>query len=187
MADAILNLLDIMRDESASPRDRINAAVSASRVEKLQLPGDEPPESIAYLRSLLDDQDVPTNFRREAAAACAYFERRSAKAALTFEVADTSEQRKQWAVIAKAALRARLSTTSAWPDHRHLLRSTEQIHQPPTSSPELAIAAMLTAAHSQASQRKRRAIDDPGGPTINSERERRLAIRALAGTIQPQR
>lgn len=186
MADAIANLLDIMRDESASPRDRINAAVSASRVEKLQLPGDEPPESIAYLRFLADHPDVPTNFRREAAAACAYFERRSAKAALTFEVADTSEQRSQWAAIARAALRARLSRASTWPECRELLRSTETI-KAPTSSPEQAIAALLTTAHTQTTQRRRRAIDDPGGPAINSERERRAAIRAVAGTIQSQR
>lgn len=184
MPDAIANLLDIMRDTTASPRDRINAAVSASRVEKLQLPGDEPPESIAYLRSLLDNPTVATNFRREAAAACAYFERRSAKAALTFEVAETSEQRAQWDAIARAAMRARLSTSRAWPECRDLLPSDRS--ETPAGNPDQAIAALLTTAR-QTGQRKRRAIDDPGSPIITSERERRAAIKAVAGTIQPRR
>ena len=121
MANAIENLLEIMRDEDAPQRDRINAAISASRVEKLQLPGEEPPESVAYLRSLIDDIDVATHFRREAAAACAYFERRSAKAALTFQVADLTEQQRQWTTIANAALRYRLTASNAWPEGRHIL------------------------------------------------------------------
>ena len=179
MADAIANLLDIMRDEAASPRDRINAAVSASRVQKLQLPGEEPPESVAYLRSLIDDIDVATNFRREAAAACAYFERRSKKAALTFEVADLTEQQRQWANIANACLRYQLTASGDWPDARNLL---QQDMPTPTTNPETTIPALLMpVTRARSTTRKRRAVDDPGGtPIINSERERRDAIKPIA-------
>jgi hypothetical protein len=179
MADAIANLLEIMRDESASPRDRINAAVSASRVEKLQLPGEEPPESIAYLRAIISDIDVATNFRREAAAACAYFERRSKKAALTFEVADLTEQQRQWANIANACLRYQLSLSGDWPQNRNLLQ--QDAPTPPTN-PEVTIAALLMpVTRARSASRKRRTVDDPGGtPILNSERERRDAIRPIA-------
>ena len=176
MPDAIANLLAIMRDEAEEVRDRLNAAISASRVEKLQLPGEEPPESVAYLRILVDDVDQPTRFRREAAAALAYFERRSAKAALTFEVADTSEQRRQWTTIANAALRYRLTTSSTWPENRDTLGEADE----PPANPDLTVAAMLMPARRQTA-RKRKALDDPGGtPAITSERDRRTAIMPLA-------
>lgn len=180
MADAIANLIDIMRDETASPRDRINAAVSASRVQKLQLPGEEPPESVAYLRSLIDDPITPTNHRREAAAACAYFERRSAKAALTFEVADLTEQQRQLDRIANAALRYQLTTRQgAWPIQRDLLQPDAPM---PPANPELPLAALLMpVTTTQHAKRKRRAVDDPGGtPIIGSQRERRAAILPVA-------
>src|SRR5262245_41713085 len=106
---AINDLLAIMRDTMrVTPRDRLNAAVSASRVEKLQMPGEEPPESVRYLRSVIDDPKIATNLRREAAAAVAYFQKRSAKAALTFQVTDIDQQRREWLLLANAAVRCEL-------------------------------------------------------------------------------
>jgi hypothetical protein len=113
MADAIADLLEIMRDATATPRDRLNAAVSASRVERLQMPGETPPECVQYLRSIIDDVSVATNLRREAAAACAYYERRSKKAALLYNVADQDEKRRQWRGILNGCIRYHLGSTVA--------------------------------------------------------------------------
>ena len=183
MPDAIANLLQIMRDDSASPRDRINAAVSASRVQKLQLPGEEPPESVAYLRSLLDDIDVATNLRREAAAAVAYFERRSAKAALNFEVADASEQQRQWVTVINACIRYELTTrpgsNRSWPEDRELLRQGDV--PTPATATEPTVAAILLPVSRLAGRRRTKHIDDPGGmPIFASERERKAAIQPAA-------
>lgn len=66
--DAISELYAIMRDHGASERDRLNAAISASTVEKLAMPGEAVPECITSLRKMVDDHSAPTSYRRESAA-----------------------------------------------------------------------------------------------------------------------
>jgi hypothetical protein len=90
---AILELYAIMRDHGARERDRLNSAISASRVEPLTLPGEQRPPGVEWLRKMVEDLTAPTGYRREAASALAYWERRAAKMAVTYEVADADQRR----------------------------------------------------------------------------------------------
>jgi hypothetical protein len=170
--DAIANLLEIMRDTTATPRDRLNAAVSASRVEKLQMPGEAPPESMQCLRGIIDDGSVATNLRREAAAACAYFERRSKKAAIAFNVADLDEKRRQWRKLVNGGIRVHLGKIGRWPADKRMPFSAVDEFELPACDPDLALSAL------------RKAIDERvPGTWSGSEAERRELLLPLARII----
>jgi hypothetical protein len=73
----LTDLLVIMRDRKIGMRDRLNAAVSASRVSPLAMSGEAEPPAIAFLRWLLaykaaDGEQFSPSFRRESAAAIAF-------------------------------------------------------------------------------------------------------------------
>jgi hypothetical protein len=179
--DAITHLLDIMDDENASPRDRLNAAVSASRCEQLQLmPGEPEPASVQYLRALLDDPEVPTNHRRESAAAVAYFERRSRKAMLAFDVPDDTQRITKWRRVLNGCLRFHLAQHGRWPADKRVLLGPNDLFEPPAGDPDRALNALLLPAANR-HERRRRAVDDPGGvASIGSEAERMSILRSIA-------
>ena len=149
------------------------------------MPGEAPPEFVRYLRAIIDDVSAATNFRREAAAACAYFERRSQKAALDFDVRDLDEKRQIWTRILNACLRYHLGRANAWPTRRDVLFRDGDEFEMPSGEPEQVLTALLQPAGSNRHARRRqRAIDDPGElPVIASEAERFALIRPIARLV----
>ena len=186
---AIDTLLELMADRTLSLRQRLNAAVSASRVERLQLPGEAPPASIVFLRWVLDFRgqggaQFDPSFRRESAAALAYFERRSKKHALQFDIVDLTERHKQWVRILNACLRYHLRQRGQPLRQDMLFRNDDEFAAPPCE-PERAMAVLLLPADGQQrSQRRLRSIDDPGLPANVSETERLQIVRAIALILQ---
>jgi hypothetical protein len=183
---AISALLKIMRNETTSPRDRLNAAVSASRVERLQMPGEAPPASVQYLRDIIDDDSAATNFRREAAAATAYFERRSRKAALSFAISDVDAKRETWRRLLNGALRHHFWRHGRWPqDKALLLGQADEIDIVGLPDPEIVTAALLVPAGNRHTRRRQRAIDEPvtTGVWSGTESERKEVLRPLARAV----
>ena len=180
---AVADLLEIMGDRTVSLRQRLNAAVSASRVERLQLPGEAPPASIVFLRWIINFKgaggvQLDPTFRREAAAATAYFERRSAKAALTYDIADLDTKRRQWRDLINGSLRRLMQR--GWGSAEALIGPDDPFEMP-VEDPERCQAALLQERGSTRTRRRLRAVDDPGTlPAIASEAERAALIRAIA-------
>jgi hypothetical protein len=180
-ADAIPFLLAIMTNATASPRDRLNAAVAASRVEKLQMPGEPAPESVRFLRDIIADDEAPTNLRLEAATACAYFERRSQKAALTFDVADVDEKRRQWRRLVNGGIRHHLAKHGRWPADKAALLGPDDAFDLPEVDPNLVLSALLLGGSNRHARRRQKAIDQPvTGVWSGSERERTELLKVLA-------
>jgi len=186
---AVDDLLELMRDKTLSLRQRLNAAVSASRVERLQLPGEAPPESIKFLRWILDFRgqggaQLDPAFRREAAAATAYYERRSKKNALQYDVVDLEERRRQWVRILNACLRHHLRQRGRPLRQEMLFALADEFAAPPCEPERALIVLLQPAGGQQRSHRRLRAIDDPGLPATATEAERHEIVRAIAGILQ---
>jgi hypothetical protein len=68
-----------MNDGTVGIRNRLNAAVSASRVSPLSMPGESAPPAVVFLRSIVECEHAGLMFRydyrREAAQALAYWGR----------------------------------------------------------------------------------------------------------------
>jgi hypothetical protein len=180
---AIAELYAIMLDTSLEFRHRHNASVSASRVEPLALePGTPEPPAVTFLRATLNpDNNHPPQFRREAGAALAYFERRHAKASLKFNVDNSSETRTAWSRILNAAIRAHLWKHHRWPADKHLLITPNQITNLPAYPPETALSAILSPQTRKPARRK--ALDQPDSPTVTSPEQRQEILRFIAQTI----
>jgi hypothetical protein len=184
--DAIADLLSIMNDEAASPRDRLNSAVSASRVSPLALVGEILPPAVVYLRDVIDDPEAPTNYRREAAAALAYYQRRVKKAELLYSVADQDERRETWRRVLNACIcyQCRLNGRQ----HKSVLLTADDTFQTPACEPEFALAALLGGSNRQHRRRAQQTKIDERIQVVTwagSEQERRQVIAQVAAAIQP--
>lgn len=183
---AVDDLLAIMQDRTVSLRQRLNAAVSASRVERLQLPGEAPPESIKFLRWVVDyrgshGEQLDPSFRREAAAATAYFERRSAKAALVFEIADEDERREHWRKLINSALRVHLSKAGQWPAGKHMLLDPSDEFAMPAIDPDVAHSALMTGDNRHQRRQRQKALDERlPGKWSGNETEPAEILRVIA-------
>jgi len=175
-----------MNDQSISLRQRIYAAVSASRVEPLGLIGDEPP-AVVFLRAIItfnhEGKTYAAAHRHLAAQALAYWERRAKQAAIKFAVTDNAEQIIAWRRITNGTIRYAISKIHRWPQDKHsLVKPNDTEFARPAFDPELALNAMfLPGEHTK--KRRAKAIDEPDKPTINSEKQRINIIAALAAVI----
>jgi hypothetical protein len=179
---AIEDLYDIMRDPASGLRQRLNAAVSASRVERLAMPGETLPEAVMFLREIIGTEHEGSRFRveyrREAAAALAYYERRVKKAELQYKVADQDERLRQWRGVLNGCIRVHLGRRNLWPGRRDILfKPADPIELPPYD-PELGLAALLYAGSRKA--KRPRAIDERSVPTIASDAQRIEILRSIA-------
>lgn len=183
MADAIEQLYELMRDQSVNMRVRLNSAVSASRVEPLAMPGEDPPPAVAFLRNIIHASLHGTRYnpewRRQAGAALAYYERRAKKAELMYQVPDQDERNAAWKRNLDSISRQQLWGAGKWPDHSDLLRRP---YTTPACDPELAITAMLIPAEQK--HRRRKAIDQPVNERVASSAHRLQILRSVAKCLQ---
>jgi hypothetical protein len=178
---AISELYLIMHDSGASERDRINSAVSASRVEPLTMPGEEPPPAVKWLRKMVDDLSAPTGYRRECAAALAYWERRAKKVELAYNVADDTERRRQWRSLVNGAIRLHLAKIGKWPERKDVLMGPDDLLEVPAANPEVVLSAILLGSSNRAARRRQKAIDERATELWSgSEAERTELIRPVA-------
>jgi hypothetical protein len=178
------DLLSIMRDQSVKARDRLNAAVSASRVSALAMPGDEAPEAVKYLRYIIDYMkdgiQFPAAWRREAASAVSYYERRAAKNALQFQVTDTAEQNREWRALLNGVLRRHLWHAKRWPRDRAVLFAVDEALPAMPCDPSLALTALMLPFDRHSRRARRKGLDEPDMVAITSEEQRRDILRAIA-------
>lgn len=180
----LADLIHIMRDETVPMRQRITAGIAASRVERLAMAGELEPEGVRFLRWITASEFNPL-FRREAAQALAYYERRVAKMAVTFDVADEAELRTKWMRILNGCIRAHLAKHQRWPQDKHLLIGPNETFKKPSGDPDTALSALLLAGNNRHARRRQRKIDEPvsSGMWSGSEQERLELIRPIAELI----
>jgi hypothetical protein len=180
------DLYDLMNDQSISLRQRIYAAVSASRVEPLGLIGDEPP-AVVFLRSIvnfnLEGKTYAAAHRHLAAQALAYWERRAKQAAIKFAVTDNAEQINAWRRITNGTIRYAIVKNNRWPQDKHsLITPNDSEFARPAYDPELVLnAILLPGEHTK--KRRAKAIDEPDKPTIANEKQRQDILAAVAAII----
>jgi hypothetical protein len=179
---AIDDLYDIMRDPASGMRQRLNAAISASRVERLSMPGEAMPEAVLFLREIVGTEHEGSRFRveyrREAASALSYSERRAKKAELQYSVPDQDERHRQWRGVLNGCIRLHLGRRGLWPERRNVLFRPDDTLEMPPHDPELGLAALLYAGSRKA--RRPRAIDERSVPTIASDAQRLEILRSIA-------
>jgi len=177
---ALEQLYELMRDQHVNMRVRLNSAVSASRVEPLTMPGEEPTPAVAFLRNIIHVSHHGTRYnpewRRQAGAALAYYERRAKKAELQYEVPDQDQRRAGWKRNLDSLLRQRLQADGKWPGSRAALAQPFAI---PNADPELAVSALLMSAE-QGTKPRQKAIDQPIGERITNRGQRVLVLRDVA-------
>lgn len=183
----LTDLYQIMRDQTVGMRQRINAAVSASRVEALSMPDEAPPEAIVFLRHVIDAEfdngaRFSPQFRRESAAAVSYWERRCKKAELTFGVPDLDEKRRAWRALINGAIRLHLSKVGRWPQDSRVLLGPNDPFEVPAADPETTLSALLLGGHNRQERRRRQRSIDERTPGVwsGTQEERRELIRPLA-------
>jgi hypothetical protein len=182
---AISELYLIMHDSGASERDRINSAVSASRVEPLTMPGEEPPPAVKWLRKMVADLSAPTSYRRECAAALAYWERRAKKVELTYNVADDIEKVRQWRSLVNGAIRLHLAQIGKWPERKDVLMGPDDLLEVPAANPEVVLSALLLGSSNRQQRRRQKAIDERATELWSgSETERAEVLRPIARLAQ---
>lgn len=187
---ALDDLLAIMRDQRVGMRDRINASISASRVSALTLPGESEPEAVVFLRWIIDfdggqkGERFSPSFRREAAAALSFWQRRAAKMALTYEVPDQTERAAGWRKLINGAIRLHLSEHDLWPARRDILLTAaeEIVDVASLPDPERVLSAlMLPAGGNRHARRRLKAIDERLADIfLGTEAERLALIKPLA-------
>jgi hypothetical protein len=181
------DLYDLMNDQSISLRQRIYAAVSASRVEPLGLIGDEPP-AVVFLRSIvnfnLEGKTYAAAHRHLAAQALAYWERRAKQAAIKFAVTDDAERIAAWRRINNGTIRYAIVKNNRWPQDKHsLIAPNDSEFARPAYDPELVLSAIfLPGEHTK--KRRAKAIDEPDKPIIGSENHRREILSTIARGAQ---
>ena len=185
----ILDLYEIMNDGRAGIPNRLRAAVAASRVERLSMPGESEPPAIVFLRSVVASEHEGLMFRydlrREAAQGLAYWERRCKRAALQFAVPDADEKRRAWLRIINGGLRAHLTTRGSWPARKDvLLTDTDEIDVASLPDPDLVLSALLLGGNRQQRRQRQKAIDEPVAATWSGTEEQRIeTIRPLAKAV----
>jgi hypothetical protein len=181
---ALDSLYALMRDPTLSTRVRLTSAISASRVEPLEGPGTQPPPGVAYLRAFLayrfQGKAYRAEWRREAAGALSYYERRSHINALKFQTPDDAEHRAQWRRILNGLIRRHLSAHAQWPQRKAILIGPAETFAYPPHHPELALAALMLPADHHARKARKRSLDQPDAPQIADETERLEVLAAIA-------
>jgi hypothetical protein len=180
-------LYDIMRDPVSGLRNRLIAAIAASRVERLAMPGESEPEGVIFLREIVGTEREGSRFkveyRREAASALSYWERRCKKAALSFDVADQDERREKWRRVLNGLIRHHLHRRHLWPQRKDVLFGPNDHFEMPGDDPDRALNAILLPPANR-HERRKRTIDDPGRtPVIGSETERLSIIKPVAEAV----
>jgi hypothetical protein len=185
---ALEDLYTLMNDLGVNIRTRLNAAISASRVEPLAQPGQPEPPGVEFLRNIISYRQgklaYRAEWRRMAGAALAYWERRAAKAALKFNVADHQEQRAEWHRILNGSIRRHLWAHHRWPQDKAALIGPDEAFEMPAHEPELGLSALLLPGERHNSRRRQTAIDEPEAPHIKSQAHRRDILRDIAVVVQ---
>jgi hypothetical protein len=178
----LADLLAIMRDTDLAMRDRLSAGISASRVSSLAMGGEPEPEAVRFLRWITDaGERFSAQWRREAAQALAYWERRVAKMAVTFDVADEAERREKWRRICNAGIRHHLWLHNRWPRDKHILLTASDAFEVPDIDPDAVLSALFVGAQNRHQRRRLKAIDERvTGTWSGSEAERVELLRVLA-------
>ena len=92
---ALEDLYDIMRDPASRLRNRLNAAVAASRIVKVVMPSEPLPECVQFLDEIIGTEHGGSRFkveyRREAATAKGYYEKRVNAAVLKLGIPEVAE------------------------------------------------------------------------------------------------
>lgn len=185
--NALNDLYQLMRDQSISTRARIDAAVSASRVEPATQPHEQPPPAVQFLRNAItfrhNGKPYQAELRRKAGSALAFWERRAAVAAMKFSVADNTEITNAWRRTLNGLIRHHLWKDGRWPADKHLLIDPDDssFDRPP-HDPKLALDAILVPGQRQ--HAKRKAFDQPDQPHITSEEQREQILADLAKSLQ---
>jgi hypothetical protein len=181
---ALEQLHELMRDQSVTMRVRLNSAISASRVEPLAMPGEETTPAVAFLRNILTlrhhGKPYQATWRKEAAAALAYYERRARKAELQYEVPDQAERSAAWKRNLDSLLRQYLWTEGRWPHDKAALHG--DAWHALAADPELALAAILVPAE-QRRKTRQKAIDQPIAQHINTDGQRQDILRHVANSL----
>jgi hypothetical protein len=184
---ALDDLYDIMRDPASGLRNRINAAIAASRVERLAMPGEAMPEAVLFLREIVGTEHEGSRFRveyrRECATALSYYERRVAKMALTFSVADVDERRRQWRSLVNGAIRFHLAKIGKWPERKDILFTAADALEVPADAadPEVVLSGLLLGSSNRQQRRRQKAIDERATELWSGdESQRRELLRPIA-------
>jgi hypothetical protein len=188
---ALDDLYQIMADQSVGLRNRLNAAISASRVEPLSMPGEPEPQGVRFLRWIIETEGADglrfsPQFRRESAAALAYYQRRAQKAQLLYNVADADERRETWRRILNGALRVHLGKHGHWPQRTDvLLTAADKIDVAGLPDPELVLSALLLGGGNRQERRRRQRTVDERVVALwsGTEEERRALIRPVAKAV----
>jgi hypothetical protein len=182
----LADLLQIMRDRNVGMRDRLNAGVSASRVSAVAHAGEAEPEAITFLRWVISfvgqegDQFSPS-FRREAAAALAFWQRRVARSALQYNVAGVDEKRRQWRSLVNGAIRLHLARIGKWPERKDVLMGPDEALELPAADPEVVLSALMLGSSNRQQRRRQKAIDERAAELWSgSETERAELLRPIA-------
>jgi hypothetical protein len=188
----LADLLTIMRDQQVKMRDRINAAVSASRVSALAMPGEPDPPALAFLRWVIDYKrdgiQFPHSWRREAAAAISFWERKCKRAELLYQVPDQSEHRESWRRLINGALRYHLGRNDMWPGRKDILLAPGDDFQPPAGvDPETVFAALTLPAGNRQARRRQKAIDERMASVWNGTEEQRITLLKPLAVLMRQR
>ena len=182
---ALETLLDIVRDPASGLRNRLSAAIAASRVERLAMPGEQAPEGVLFLREIVGTEHEGSRFRveyrLEAGRALSYYERRTRKAELQFEVPDQAERRESWRKLINSALRVHLSKHGYWPAGKDMLLQPGDEFEMPALDPEIAYSAMMLGGNRHQRRHRQKVLDErlPGKWT-GDETERAELIRVIA-------
>ena len=140
------------------------------------MPGESEPPAVVFLRSIVACEHAGLMFRydyrREAAAALSYWERRCKKVELQYSVPDEAERRTSWRRILNGALRIHLGKHGRWPADKRVLFSAVDEFELPACDPDLALSAL------------RKAIDERvPGTWSGTEAERRELLLPLARLV----
>jgi hypothetical protein len=179
---ALDQLYALMRDGNVPMRARLDSAIRASRVEPLEMPGTEAPPAVLFLRNVMtykyEGKQYNGVLRSKAGAALAYYERRSAMAALKYNVADDSERIEGWRRVINGLLRRHLVKHRRWPQDKDALLGPDEPFAAPPYAPELGLSALLIA--NPRGRHRAKSVDEPESQVIRSQGERDTVLRAIA-------
>ena len=152
------------------------------------MPGESEPPAVVFLRSIVACEHAGLMFRydyrREAAAALSYWERRCKKVELQYSVPDEAERRTSWRRILNGALRIHLGKHGRWPADKRVLFSAVDEFELPACDLDLALSALLSGGNRQQSRRRRKAIDERvAAQWSGSEAERKKLLLPLAQLV----
>ena len=189
---ALDDLYLLMADQSLRTRQRLNAAISASRVEPLSLPGEPEPPGVRFLRTIIETvheggAKFSPQFRRESASALAYWQRRAAMNALKYNVADDTERVMSWRRTVNGALRHHLWIHGNWPQRKDILfTAADELDELPADiEPARILSALLINGGDRHARRRQRSLDAPAGVEFwsGTESERLATLKPLARAV----